>query len=720
MRYVFIVLLGLPFTLYAQYDPDTKGRKFEQMGTLLPTPNIYRTASGDPGPGYWQQKADYDISVTLDDQEQSIAGQETITYHNNAPIPLNYLWIQLEQNVRSENSDTYTTHTARMDGLSTKEARFVKGGDPELGFRILEVKDSTGTPLPHRIVKTMMRIDMPEPLQPGHTFSLSIKWFYNINNRSTIGGRSGFEYFPEDGNYLYTIAQFFPRMAVYNDVEGWQNKQFLGAGEFALPFGDYKVRITTPDDHVVMATGTLQNSEEVLTTEQRERLETARNSAYPVDIITQEEAEKNEKSAPSGQKTWIYEAKNVRDFAWTSSRKFIWDAMGVDIDGRTVMAMSLYPKEAQPLYGQYSTKVVAYALKVYSKYTFPYPYPKAVSVEANNGMEYPMMAFNYGRPGKNGQYSDYLKRGMISVIIHEVGHNFFPMIVNSDERQWTWVDEGLNSFVQYLAEQEWEPDYPSRRGPAKKIIPYMKGADSYMVPVMTNSEQVKQFGNNAYGKPATALNILREVVLGPELFDFAFKQFAQKWAFKHPTPADFFRSIEDASAIDLDWFWKGWFYTTDHVDIGIEDVTWYKYDPDVSEEAHRRGLGEGKTPQENALKQPVTMNPVLGKITGLSDPDKNYYELHFKNHGGLVMPVLLQIEFKDGTIEDRQFPAEIWRKNEDEVYKILILEKEVAAFTIDPKEKTADVDVHNNNYPRQAESSRFKKYKESQSNPGGG
>lgn len=711
MKKIAIVITALlsGHLLFAQDLNDFEGRKFEQMGTMLPTPNVYRTADGSPGPQYWQQKADYEIEVELDDNNQSISGHETISYHNNAPIALNYLWVQLEQNVRNKNSDTYSTFTSKMDAISSDKARKVLGGNEDLGFQIIEVKDEQGNDLPFTINNTMMRVDPPVEIGSGETYKLSIKWYYNINDRGVDRARSGYEYFPEDGNYLYTIAQFFPRMAVYNDVEGWQNKQFLGRGEFTLPFGDYHVKMTVPADHLVGATGVLQNPEEVLTQQQREALKRAKTANEPVVIVSEQEAVENEQSNSNEKKTWIFKAENVRDFAWTSSRKFIWDAMGVDIDGRNVMAMSYYPKEANPLYGEFSTRVVAHTLKTYSSFTIPYPYPKAISVEADNGMEYPMICFNYGRPDKNGEYSDQLKYGMISVIIHEVGHNFFPMIVNSDERQWTWMDEGLNSFVQYLTEQAWEDDYPSRRGPIKKIIPYMQGSPQAMVPIMTNSEQVKQFGNNAYGKPATALNVLRKTVMGEELFDFAFKQYASKWAFKHPTPADLFRTMEDASAVDLDWFWKGWFYTTDPVDISIDDITWYKYQ---DKESKKQSKFEASSESEK-LETPRPINAMMGKITGFADPEENYYELKFSNKGGLVMPVIVKLNYKNGTSETRKFPAEIWRQNEKVIYKILVLDNELASVEIDPDEITADIDKNNNYFPREEVKSRFDKFKES-------
>lgn len=732
-----VLLLLLIFIVSAVWaQEDFKGRKFEQMGTMLPTPNTYRTASGAPGHAYWQQKADYRIEVELNDDNQTLHGYEEITYTNNSPDPLPYLWLQLEQNMRSPDSDTYSSaNTQIVDNLNARGIRELTGHKEDLGYRIIEVKDMSGKSLPYTINKTMMRVDLPAAIQPGKQYTFSVKWYYNINDRMKFGGRSGMEFFPEDGNYLYTIAQFFPRMAVYDDVNGWQHKQFLGRGEFTLPFGDYQVKITVPADHIVASTGTLQNPADVLTPNQIALFEKSKTSDKPVIIVSQQEVTEKEKQKSKEKKTWIYHAENVRDFAFGSSRKLIWDAMGVEIGGKTVMAMSYYPKEANPLYEQYSTKVVAHTLKVYSKYTFDYPYPVAISVEAANGMEYPMICFNYGRPNKDGTYSERLKHGMISVIIHEVGHNFFPMIVNSDERQWTWMDEGLNTFLQYLAEQEWDPNYPSRRGPPEQIVPYMKGSKDYMVPIMTNSEQIKQFGNNAYAKPATALVILRETIMGPELFDYAFKQYAQRWAFKHPSPADFFRTMEDASAVDLDWFWKGWFYTTDNVELEIEDVNWYKYDIQIDDESNltrddkdkkkKKGTGKeaegidtkGFTPDEQESSQEKLMYPKPLK-TSLSEADellsgnKNFYEVKLKNNGGLLMPVILQFNFRDGSSEIKRLPAEIWRQNEEEIIKVFVFEKEVENLVLDPFKETADVNESNNHFPPRDRKSDFQKFKE--------
>ncbi len=755
VKHAFSIVLTLLFfaSSFAQEQPN----KFAQLEQLLPTPNNYRNASGAPGVDYWQQRADYKIAVKIDEDQHRLTGTESITYHNNSPDKLTYLWLQLDQNVRAKDSYTYKTRTSKLDDKIAID--HLENIEPwfDGGFDISSVTNAKEQPLNYVINKTMMRIDLDEPLSPGKSVSFNIAWSYLINNRLKIGGRSGYEHFKENNNALYTIAQFFPRMCVYNDVDGWQNKQFLGRGEFTLEFGDYEVEITVPADHLVAATGTLQNESDVLNAKQRQRLAQAKKEyEQPVIIQNQKEAEKAEKGRSKEMKTWKFMAKNVRDFAFASSRKFIWDAMAVkQSDGSTVMAMSMYPKEGNPLWEQYSTKAVAHTLKWYSHYTFDYPYPVAWSIHAARiGMEYPMICFNFGRPEKDGTYDKRTKYGMIGVIIHEVGHNYFPMIVNSDERQWTWMDEGLNSFVQYLAQCQWERDFPHRRGPSYTITDYMKGDKDFISPIMTNSESIHQFGNNAYGKPAAALNILRESVMGRELFDMAFKTYAQRWMFKQPTPADFFRTMEDASGVDLDWFWRGWFYTTDHVDQEIVTVTEKMANdgnPDIK-------LEEGKQVQDmkeryisnqrNATEIENTydeLDPSLRDFYSTYDPyevtsedirqhekfkqkldekesnfltDNNYfYEIQLKNNGGLVMPIILQLFYVDGSQEVIRIPAEIWRFNHEEVTKVIPTLKRVEKIVLDPFLETADVDMSNNHFPKQQQApSRFKVFKQKQGN----
>ncbi len=732
--------------------------KFEQLGTLLPTPNSTRSASGAPGGAYWQQKADYLMDIHLDDMLQKISGKETITYHNQSPDAFTYLWLQLDQNQQAEGSDSYTTQSGSIDTRVTANqlARMDRSGSLDRGDHIEKVTDAKGTPLSYTINKTMMRVDLPQPLASGASYVFKIDWWYNINDRSKEGGRSGYEYFPKDSNYLYTIAQFFPRMCVYDDINGWQNKQFLGSGEFTLVFGDYDVNITVPADHAIAATGVLQNPKDVLTKAQQDRYAQAQKSyTEPVKIITNEEALKNESGRAKAEKTWHFKATNVRDFAFASSRKFIWDAMAVKQSASPdVLAMSMYPKEGNPLWEMYSTKVVAHTLKWYSHYTVDYPYPVAWSVHTNNiGMEYPMIAFNGGRPNDDGTYSERAKYGMIGVIIHEVGHNYFPMIINSDERQWTWMDEGLNTFVQFLTEQQWERDYPSGRGPAFKIVDYMKADQDQLEPIMSNSENIKQLGSNAYAKTATALNILRETVMGRDLFDKAFKEYAQRWKFKHPSPADFFRTMEDASAVDLDWFWRGWFFTTQPCDIELGEVKWQRADrPEdpsmksyeenyttqnpmgISSERNRTSIPQTQDEIDRSLRDQYTdadqqkadqeaydayvakLPPEEQKVV---QAGKNYYTITFKNKGGLPMPIILKFIYADSTEEVQRIPAEIWRRNNEEVTKVFITDKVIKQINLDPYLETADIDRSNNYYPSQQEMSRFELYRQQRGMPPG-
>ena len=726
--------------------------KFAQLETVLPSPNTYRTASGAPGKDYWQQRADYDIKVTLDDAKQAITGRETITYTNLSPDVLPYLWVQLDQNILDKNSITKATEVSQLQDRMPFQSVEAMLSDFDGGFKIESVTSKDGKALKTVVNHTMMRVDLPTPLRPGQSFAFNVKWHYNINDQLKENQRSGYEYFPEDKNYLYEIAQFYPRMAVYSDNQGWQHKQFLGTGEFTLPFGDYRVSITAPADHVVGATGTLQNAAQCLTATQQKRLEQAKNAKKPVLIVSQAEAVSAEAKRATGTKTWTYAAKNVRDFAWASSRKFIWDAMQIKHNGKPVLCMSYYPKEGNPLWGQYSTEVVAHTIKTYSKFTIPYEYPVAISVHGPvGGMEYPMICFNGGRPEKDGTYSAQRKYGMISVIIHEVGHNFFPMIINSDERQWSWMDEGLNTFMQYLTEQEWQRDYPSSRGEPRNMVNYMLTDKTLQSPIMTNSETALQFGNNAYGKPATALNILRETVMGRELFDHAFKTYARRWAYKHPTPADFFRTMEDASAVDLDWFWRGWFYTTDRTDLALESVKSYTpstADPAV-EKARLQQLQAAAAPsisaQRNATDLKGTLvdekpelkdfynayNPLAVTAAdqqryaayraGLSPEQQqrlgdtqHFYELSLRNVGGLVMPVIVQLTYADNSQEIRTIPAEIWRKNNERVTKVLVTTQPVISFVLDPFQQTADTDLSNNTFPRQPAASRFELFQQQQ------
>ena len=759
---VLFLSIGLTKAQDIKNNPNSNhGNKFEQLGTILPTPNEQRTASGAPGVKYWQQQADYDIKCELDEKNQTLKGSEIVTYTNNSPDPLTYIWLQLDENEHTtDRNANYQDGTKFPVNLTTKAID--DASNPSMnkyGINITKLTDATGRKLNYTVNKTMMRIDLPTALKTGQKLIFNIDWNYHIADRQTIGGRGGYEFFPEDGNYLFTMAQWYPRLCVYSDFQGWQNHQFTGRGEFALTFGDFKVQMTVPADHLVGSTGECLNYSAVLNPLQLSRYNAAKKSSVPIEIQTLDEAKLAETKKSAAKKTWVFHASNVRDFAWTSSRKFIWDGMNQKIErnGNNVMCMSFYGKEAYGLYSKFSTRAVAHTIKIYSDFTLPYPYPVAQSIEASNGMEYPMICFNYGRTNSDGTYSESTKNGMLGVIIHEVGHNFFPMIVNSDERQWSWMDEGLNTFVEYLTEQLWDSQFPSKRGPAYAIVDYMKLPKDELEPIMTNSENIARFGPNAYAKPATGLNILRETIMGRELFDFAFKEYSRRWAFKHPTPADLFRTMEDASGEDLDWFWRGWFYGTDACDISLDSVKFAKPDfatrlspakfdmvkidkpllspfDDISKIRNRndkkisfyvdkdvathdfyykydRGLITIDTVSaiKTEVEKTVELVPVgeQQKYTG-----KYMYELNFSNKGGLVMPIIVEFTYKDGTKEMDRIPAQIWRQNENKTSKFYAKNKEVASIQIDPLRETADIDTSNNGWGADnARESKFKIYK---------
>ncbi|HEY8397351.1 MAG TPA: M1 family metallopeptidase [Flavihumibacter sp.] len=753
-----VLLAGSASAQNIQNNPGSNhGNKFEQLGTILPTPNEYRTASGAPGPKYWQQRADYDIKCELDEEKLRLTGSETITYFNNSPDELTYLWFQLDENEHSSDRNAnYQDATSLGKQAVDMQLDRMTPQKNDYGVNITKLTDATGKPLKYTINKTMMRVDLPTALKPGQKFIIKIDWNYKITDRMKSGGRGGYEFFPEDGNHLFTITQWYPRLCVYSDFQGWQNHQFTGRGEFALTFGNFKVQMTVPADHIVGSTGECLNYQQVLTPTQLARYQKAQNAKDVVEIVTLEEAKKAEKSKSTAKKTWIFKADNVRDFAWTSSRKFVWDAMPTTVEGKKIMCMSFYGKEAYGLYRPFSTKAVAHTIRTYSKFSIPYPYPVAQSVEAANGMEYPMICFNYGRTAPDGTYSESTKYGMIGVIIHEVGHNFFPMIVNSDERQWSWMDEGLNTFVEYLTEELWDNKFPSRRGPAFGIVDYMKLPKDQLEPIMTNSENIVQFGPNAYAKPATGLNILRETIMGRELFDFAFKEYARRWAFKHPTPADFFRTMEDASGEDLDWFWRGWFYSTDATDIAIDTVIYLKPEfatvpaqanatrpmklakpqlndfEDISKIRNREDknivfetdrdttlrdfywrYARGIEPYDTTTYQvPSNVNVETADDAIKSKyANKHIYEIAFANKGGLVMPIIVEFTYTDGTTEIDRIPAQIWRKNENRVTKVYIKDKEVKSIRLDPMRETADIDESNNTWGNIAAPSKFQLYK---------
>ena len=774
-----ILFFSLSLAVYSiAFSQDIKNNansnhanKFEQLGTILPTPNEQRTASGAPGAKYWQMRADYDIKCELDEVNNKLTGSEIITYYNNSPDVLSYLWLQLDENQHSttNNANYQTQNPMPANNQSTDKVldRYEeRRTDNGYGFNITKLTDIAGKPLKYYVNKTMMKVDLPVPLKPGQKISFKLDWNYKLANRSDFlrfgGARGGYEPF-EDGNNTYTMTQWYPRMCKYGDEIGWQNHQFTGTGEFTLSFGNFKVEMTVPADHIVGSTGECQNYAAVLNPTQMGRWQKATNADQPVQIVTLNEALAASKVTKNAKKkTWIYKADNVRDFAWTSSRRFVWDAMKTIVQGKKVMSMSYYANEAYPIYSKFSTKAVAHTIKTYSDFSIPYPYPVAISVEGNQGMEYPMISFNPGRAEKDGTYNEGNKNAAIYVIIHEVGHTFFPMIINSDERQWTWMDEGLNSYMQYLTQELWDNKFPSNGGPAWSITDYMKLPKDQLEPIMTNSENINNFGANAYSKVATGLNILRETIVGRELFDNAFREYSKRWAFKHPTPADLFRTLEDATGEDLDWFWRGWFYGTDACDIAIDTVKHYKPDvtaipvrtkdtvimqalakpqvtrDDISKMRNREDKNiKFETDKDTTLrdfywsydremqkydstKYAVTIKPNTEALDAEGQAkysNKNFYEITFSNKGGLIMPIILEWTYKDGTKEVERIPAQVWRKNENKVIKSFMKDKEVASVKLDPYNETADINTANNTYGDIKEPSKFKLFKQKQNPP---
>lgn len=713
--------------------------KFEPIDNMITPPNSYRAASGAPGKAYWQQRADYKIKATLDEENNTITGVETITYHNNSPDDLSYIWIQLEQNVNKKgNEDFGAFFNSIKDSINTRQMQLLtRAIDFPAGYTIKYIKDVNGKPMTSFVNNTMMKVVLKEPLKSGTSLSFSMAWSYPVTDRSMFFlSREGYEYFPGDDNAVYLIAHWFPRMAVYNDTEGWQNQQFQRLGEFALEFGDYDVEITVPEDHIVASTGSLQNGNAVLSRTQQERLKEAAGSFdKPVMIVTIDEAANNEKTKSAKQKTWKFSATNVRDFAFASSRKFIWDAQAVKLPTNTVMAMSFYPKEGLPVWKEESTKAIKNALEVYSEATFDYPYPVAISVNTSNiGMEFPMISFNGGRP-KNGKISDRAKAGMIGTIIHEVGHNWFPMIVSSDERKWMWMDEGLNTFIHQRTVAERYPQFSSTT--PNSIVPFMNGDKNIMRPIMTTSDNeiLTQFGNNFYMKPTVGLQMLRNSIIGPELFDQAFKEYSNRWKYKHPNPADLFRTLEDATAVDLDWFFRGWFFTTDNVDMELTDVKWFRVNEEELNTKDQKKTVKLKIEGENISEKAKDFSSGPESITMTSAPDasyggflsrmdepelrkqlsgKNIYVVTIKNLGGLVMPVTIEWIFKDGSKEIETLPAQVWRGNEYEIKRTFIKEKEVSQVNLDPNFEFADTDMRNNSFPKAEVPSEFDAFKSKQ------
>lgn len=757
-----LVLLGaLTHTSVYSHPPDTNVDRarvqvgastvrpdfidaFRQLEEILPTPNDARTASGAPGRAYWQQQADHDIAVTISADASTATGTERITYHNRSPDDLRYLWLQLDQNRFDWNSrgelSTPAPDFAQNQGMRWLDG-VVRKQSWSGGYSITRVALADGAALPFTIVDTMMRVDLPTELVSGESLAFDVAWTFPIVDVRVGHERSNSEFLEADNAPIVEMAQFFPRMAAYTDVNGWQHKAFLGRGEFTTEFGDFTLAVTVPDNWTVVATGELTNAKDVLTTTQQARYAEAKLSERPIMITNAAEAAVLRAQKSSATKTWRFDAKQVRDCAFAASPAYLWDGARAPIPGtdRAALAMSVYPIEAEPLWSKYSTHAVAHTIDSYSRHALPYPYPIAISANGPvGGMEYPMICFNGPRPEKDGTYSEGTKKGLIGVVIHEVGHNWFPMIINSDERQWTWLDEGLNTFCQYLAEQEWAEKYESGRGEPHKIVEYMTTVGE--PPIMTNSESIARLGPNAYAKPATALNVLRETILGRENFDFAFREYCRRWAFKRPQPADFFRTMEDASGVDLDWFWRAWFYDTRAVDVAIEEVIALRIKSmDPAEEkaiarAERDGLAPTLSDDANALMNAAhppreIRFPELQDFYSsfdqfaVSDADRKSFEefaekltahdrallkttlsftlIRFRNDGGLITPLPLEMQFADGTSKSVVLPAELWKLDPRRVSKLIVSASPVVKVTLDKHRQIADADITDNAFPQE-------------------
>ncbi len=709
---VYLFLFGLILIGPQAYTQNI----FRPIAENLPTPNSFRLADGQPGPDYFQQKVDYRIDVTLDEKKKTISGNELITYHNNAPVELGYLWIQLDQNTRAADAERYLVQDNSLsDPVKASEISRAIGKPFDSDMQIISVKDQNGADLKHRIDGTMMQVIMVKPIIPGGVYRFKIEWTYSINDVNKVRGRSGYETFEKDGNSVFCIAQFYPRLALYDDINGWEVRQFHGQSEFGLEFGDFEVNITVPENHIVGATGELINTNEVLGSELEEKYSVAKRSPERVFIISEKEALENLKSKAGKTKTWKFKAEKVRDFAFASSQRFIWEGKNVKIGERNVFAHSMYPPEANPIWELNVTKAIEHTLISHSERTFEYPYPHALAVHLNrSGMEYPMICFNGRRPDDDGSYSEYQERRLISLIIHEIGHNFFPMIVNSNERAWAWMDEGLNVFMEYHAEKGWDPDYPSRRGTPKSIIGFMSKEKGELTPIMTPPDIESNLSLNDYWKTSAVLNLLRDLILGPEAFDHAFRTYANRWKFKHPTPADFFRTMEDASGRDLGWFWRSWFFSTDHVDISIDTVQWFTVEGNnylsYKSKLDHIDSSQGESLKFNDLLEfglrsdtsvVETLRENWNRDWGQKLPKKfHLYDLRLKNIGGIPMPISLRVYFENGGSEDFYYPAEVWAKDNSQFSKVIMTEKEVSFFEVDPERKSSDIVQRNNRWPR--------------------
>lgn len=635
---IFMVFAAVAFESSAQEVVETNQNDFTEYKQIPGT--VYRTAAGNPGPEYWQNEADYEIAVTLDDKNQTISGNVTLTYTNNSAQELDFIWMQLEQNRFTENSRGTLTTPIRGNRYS---------GDVDGGYKISNVvaktKGSKGNPTKFFITDTRMQVffDKPIPAEGGKaTVSMDFQYKIPEHGMDRMGRLK-----VEDGT-IYAIAQWYPRVAVFDDVEGWNTLPYLGAGEFYLEYGDYDYKVTVPYNFIVVGSGELQNPREVLSTTMRERMERAKKSDSTVYIVKPEEVnDMSIRAKQEGTLTWHFKMENTRDVAFGASSAFIWDAARINLPGDdTALAQSAYPTETkgQEAWGR-STQYVKASIEHYSNKWFEFPYKNAVNVAASvGGMEYPGIVFcSWKSAGED----------LWGVTDHEFGHTWFPMIVGSNERRFAWMDEGFNTFINHYSTLAFnEGEYPSTLNETRRMNSWFQNPNRESIATFPDISQSRNLGMVAYYKPAVGLLLLREYILGPERFDRAFQAYIDTWAFKHPMPNDFFNLMENQTGEDLSWFWKGWFYGTGNIDLALDGVQEYQ----------------------------------------------GNYVISVSNQGEIPMPVVMEVTYADNSTETIQLPVEIWQRG-DSWNHLLKTDKEVKSVELDPEKILPDVNFSNDAWP---------------------
>jgi len=605
----------------------------------LPPGNVYRSGSGAPGPRYWEQRADYDLHGTLDTVTKSLHGEMTLRYTNVSPDTLRFVWFQVEQNAFKQGS----LNSLVFPADSRFGARNFEGGDVIERFN--EVVGTKKTPLKTRVEGTVMKVDLATPLAPGKMTTFDVAWHFNIPEH-------GADRMGRDGS-LFELAQWYPRVCVYDDLRGWNTEPYLGQGEFYLEYGDFNVAITVPAGYIVASTGTLQNGAEVLTPAEISRLAQAAKSDTPVHIVTQQDLQSGAaRPRKTGTMTWHFSAKNVRDAVWAAAPDYLWDASSY----QGHMAFAYYRPSATETWKD-AADMARMSIMEYSERWFPYPYPQISAVEGPiSGMEYPMLAMETKSADKYDLYN---------VVTHEIGHMWYPMIVGSNERMHMWQDEGFNTFINYFSEARRYPEkgsYEQRVAHDRQMVEQFM-SHNYDEPLEVQPDRINPnlLGENAYVKTAVGLAQLRDEILGPQAFDEAFREYTRRWAFKHPSPADFYKTMEDVSGKRLDWFFREWFIENAHFDVGIDTV-------------------------------------VQRQVGGVDSVGVRY-----RNYARGVLPILVKFTFNDGSTQDFAYPAEVWSTNPlyyDRFYDFR--GKTVTKIQIDPDNRIVDIDRDNDVWPRTA------------------